>query len=103
MTTETQTDLTAIDTSGTSLRGAPLTKRQQRLITDILSAKAAEPDLLRAVQHKTHDKVRRAMERGIPAPILAAVLDVSRARVYQMKDQADAFDATKAPQSPETG
>lgn len=103
MTTETQIDLTAIDTSGTSLRGAPLTKRQQRLIEDILSAKAAEPGLIRAVQHKTHDKVRRAMERGIPAPILASVMNVSRARVYQMRDQADAFDAAKGPQRPETG
>lgn len=66
-----------------------LTTRQQRLIASVVASREAEPLAARKAAEKTFRATARAMQAGVPAVVLAEALGVSRARVYQMRDEAD--------------
>lgn len=67
-----------------------LTRSQQRALDAVLAARAVEPERVHAVVLITKAKVAKALDAGVPAVVLAERLGVSRARVYQMRDEAKA-------------
>lgn len=77
-------------TPGTSMDEvySSLTKTQQRKIAAVEKARENEPVAIKAAQNKAREAVRKALEAGVPARILADRLSVSPARVYQMRDEA---------------
>lgn len=77
-------------TPGTSMDEvyASLTKVQQKKIAAVEKAREDEPAAIKAVQNKAREAVRKALDVGVPARILADRLSVSPARVYQMRDEA---------------
>lgn len=68
-----------------------LSKRQQNRVEAVETARSKEAEQIKSVQNKSREAVRRALEVGVPARILADRLGVSPARVYQMRDEAQAF------------
>lgn len=77
-------------TPGTSLDEIynSLTKTQQKKIESVEKARENEPAAIKAVQNKAREAVRKALDAGVPARILAGRLSVSPARVYQMREEA---------------
>lgn len=65
-----------------------LTRSQRRALNAVLSARTAQADRVHAAVLATKMKVVKALEAGVPAVLLAEHLGVSRARVYQMRDEA---------------
>lgn len=70
----------------------PLTKTQARLLAAVERTHSEEPSKLRAVRHSTHDRVRKALNGGVPAVLIAERMGLTRSRIYQMRDQANAYD-----------
>lgn len=67
-----------------------LTRSQQRALDAVLAARSVEPDRVQAAVLTTKVKVAKALDAGVPAVVLAEHLGVTRARVYQMRDEAAA-------------
>lgn len=65
-----------------------LTRSQQRALDSVLSSRETEPERVQAAVLATKAKVAKALRVGVPAVVLAEALGVSRARVYQMRDEA---------------
>lgn len=72
-----------------------LNKTQRKRLDSVEKARMSEPEAIRAVYHRTYESVRKAVNAGVPVRILADRLNVSAARVYQMRDQADAYAEEK--------
>ena len=70
---------------------AGLTKKQQNAMLAIERTRAAEDAAVLAVTNRSREAVRKALEGGVPARLIASRLGVSAARVYQMRDEAVAY------------
>lgn len=70
---------------------AGLTKTQQKRVEAVETARAKEAEAVRAVQNRAREAVRKALAAGVPARLLADRLGISPARVYQMRDEAQAY------------
>lgn len=79
-----------MSTKPTSVLDRPLTKSQERAIAAVTKAREEEAHKIQAVAQVTYTKVAKALKAGVPAVVLASRLGVSRARIYQMRDQAEA-------------
>lgn len=73
-----------------------LSRSQHRHVEAVLAAREQEPEALRAVQNRAYSAVLRAMESGVPARLLADRLGVSPARIYQMREEAIAYEKAEA-------
>ena len=65
-----------------------LTKAQQRRVEAVEKARAAEADAIKAIQNRAREGIRKALDAGVPARILADRVGVPPARIYQMRDEA---------------
>lgn len=72
---------------------AALSKRQQAQVVAIETARAEEGEKVRAIVNRAHEATRKALANGVPARVIAMRLGVSPARVYQMRDNAQAYAA----------
>lgn len=82
---------------GTSLQEAfaALSARQQARVAAIETAREKEDEAIRAVLNRSREGVRKALDAGVPARIIAERIGVSSARVYQMRDEALAYAAER--------
>lgn len=74
----------------------PLTETQERLLAGAVAAHRDEPRRVQEARYPTKERVLLALEVGVPAAVLADALGVSRARVYQIRDEAIAEDPWRA-------
>lgn len=72
---------------------AALSPDQTYLLQTVEHARDEEPYRIREALNVTREAVRQALAAGVPARLLADLLGVSAARVYQMRDQATAYEA----------
>lgn len=68
-----------------------LSEAQRNALVDVQQAHATEAVRLARAKNSKREAVRVALEAGVPARVLMAALGVGRARIYQMKDEAEAF------------
>ena len=68
-----------------------LNKRQKTYIESIEKAHEKRQPEVRAALNKPREAVRKALLAGVPARVIAARLEVSPARVYQMREEAERF------------
>lgn len=70
-----------------------LSDEQRETVTAVEQARDSEAARVLAALNVTRESVRAALASGVPAYVLATTLGVSRARVYQMRDEATAYAA----------
>lgn len=70
-----------------------LTAKQRRRYESVKRMRESEDMRVRRAMNITREAVRVALEVGVPARLLATALSLSHARIYQMRDEAIAFDA----------
>lgn len=66
-----------------------MTPVQRRLLGTVERARAREQSVVKDSVDRTREAVREALSEGVPARIMASRLDVSLARIYQMRDEAE--------------
>lgn len=90
--------------AGTTLNEAyeNLSTKQKDRIARALAFREEEPQKVReaeqkvkAILQRSRDEVRKALEEGVPASILSHRLNLSPARIYQMRDEAIKFNESK--------
>lgn len=69
---------------------ASLNKIQRKYLRELDVARDTEDARIREVRQDLRRRVKKAMESGVPVVLLSRHLDVSLARVYQMRDEVDA-------------
>lgn len=68
-----------------------LSDEQRDAVAEVEQARDSEAAAIRAALNVAREAVRRALAAGVPAHVLADRLGVSRARVYQMRDEAQTY------------
>lgn len=68
-----------------------LNEAQRVLLGRVQQLRASEAERSRREVNRVREAVRDALAENVPVSVLMATLDVTKARVYQMRDEANAY------------
>lgn len=69
-----------------------LSAEQRVALRAVEQARSTETDRVRREAMQSKIKVRDALVAGVPVKVLMSSLNLGRARIYQMRDEADSYE-----------